>query len=67
MGHFPADCVRVGVALFDTEFDLVIAGVNAGFNISSDHLYSVQLLPQGSSCFRNSWFSIINTLSIALT
>ncbi|HHT82772.1 MAG TPA: 5'/3'-nucleotidase SurE [Acholeplasmataceae bacterium] len=37
---FPADCVRVGVALFDTEFDLVIAGVNAGFNISSDHLYS---------------------------
>ncbi|MGI6782142.1 MAG: 5'/3'-nucleotidase SurE [Acholeplasmataceae bacterium] len=37
---FPADCVRLGLAVFDTEFDLVIAGVNAGFNISMDHLYS---------------------------
>ncbi|HQC30545.1 MAG TPA: 5'/3'-nucleotidase SurE [Acholeplasmataceae bacterium] len=37
---FPADCVRVGVALFDAQFDLVIAGVNAGFNISNDHIYS---------------------------
>ena len=37
---FPADCVRLGVAIFDTPFDLVISGVNEGYNISADHLYS---------------------------
>lgn len=37
---FPADCVRLGVAVFDVEFDLVISGINAGFNIATDHIYS---------------------------
>lgn len=40
VGGFPADCVRLGLAVFDTEFDLVISGVNAGFNIATDQWYS---------------------------
>lgn len=40
VGGFPADCVRLGVALFEHNFDLVISGLNEGLNISTDVLYS---------------------------
>ena len=36
----PADCVRVAVLGFKKEFDLVISGVNRGFNLGSDTMYS---------------------------
>lgn len=37
---FPADCVRVGLKVYDTDFDLVISGVNDGYNIAADANYS---------------------------
>lgn len=40
IGGFPADCVRVGLKYFDTNFDLVISGLNDGLNISTDVIYS---------------------------
>ena len=36
----PADCVRVAVLGFKRQFDLVISGVNRGFNLGSDTMYS---------------------------
>ena len=36
----PADCVRWAVLGMKWEFDLVISGINRGFNIGSDILYS---------------------------
>ena len=36
----PADCVRFAVLGMEWQFDLVISGVNIGFNIGSDILYS---------------------------
>lgn len=36
----PADCVRFAVLGMEWKFDLVISGVNVGFNIGSDILYS---------------------------
>lgn len=36
----PADCVRFAVLGLGLEFDLVISGVNRGYNIGSDILYS---------------------------
>ena len=36
----PADCVRFGVLAKHMEFDLVISGINKGFNIGIDSLYS---------------------------
>ena len=36
----PADCVRYAVLGRKWEFDLVISGINRGFNIGSDILYS---------------------------
>lgn len=40
VGGFPADAVRVGLKVFETNFDLVISGINEGLNISADTLYS---------------------------
>ncbi len=36
----PADCVRFAILGLEMEFDLVISGINRGFNIGSDILYS---------------------------
>lgn len=36
----PADCVRVAVLGFGRKYDLVISGINNGFNIGLDILYS---------------------------
>lgn len=36
----PADCVRYGVLARDMKFDLVISGINRGFNLGVDSLYS---------------------------
>lgn len=36
----PADCVRFAILGLEMEFDLVISGVNRGYNIGSDILYS---------------------------
>ena len=36
----PADCVRFAILGMGMEFDLVISGVNRGYNIGSDILYS---------------------------
>ena len=36
----PADCVRFAVLGMEWQFDLVISGINRGFNIGSDILYS---------------------------
>lgn len=36
----PADCVRYGVLARKMEFDLVISGINRGFNLGVDSLYS---------------------------
>lgn len=36
----PADCVRVAVLGMNMEFDLVISGINRGFNLGSDIMYS---------------------------
>ncbi len=36
----PADCVRMGLKVFDVDFDLVVSGINYGQNIAKDILYS---------------------------
>lgn len=36
----PADCVRIGVLGMKMDFDLVISGVNRGFNMGRDIMYS---------------------------
>ena len=36
----PADCVRFGIIGLNTRYDLVLSGVNKGFNIGEDILYS---------------------------
>ena len=36
----PADCVRYAILGMHKEFDLVISGINKGFNMGSDMLYS---------------------------
>ncbi|WP_025724779.1 5'/3'-nucleotidase SurE [Acholeplasma granularum] len=36
----PVDCVRAGVKVFETEFDLVLSGINHGVNLATDIQYS---------------------------
>ncbi|MBQ0125309.1 MAG: 5'/3'-nucleotidase SurE [Clostridiales bacterium] len=36
----PADCVRVATALLNEKFDLVLSGINKGFNVGEDIVYS---------------------------
>lgn len=36
----PADATRVGLKLFDVDFDLVVSGINEGSNLGKDILYS---------------------------
>lgn len=36
----PADCVRYAVIALGLQFDLVISGINRGFNIGTDMMYS---------------------------
>lgn len=36
----PADCVRYGVLARGMKFDLVISGINRGYNLGADSLYS---------------------------
>lgn len=36
----PADCVRIAVLGMKMEFDLVISGINRGYNLGSDMMYS---------------------------
>lgn len=40
MGSSPADCVRYGVLGRKEHFDLVISGINRGFNLGTDISYS---------------------------
>ena len=36
----PADCVRFAILGLKLQFDLVISGINRGFNIGADQIYS---------------------------
>lgn len=36
----PADCVRIATAYLEEEFDLVLSGINRGFNVGADIAYS---------------------------
>jgi 5'-nucleotidase len=36
----PADCVRIAVLGMEMQFDLVVSGVNRGFNMGADVMYS---------------------------
>lgn len=36
----PADCVRLGLKIFEQEFDLVLSGINHGVNLAIDVQYS---------------------------
>ena len=36
----PADCVSMGLSVFNIDFDLVVSGCNNGLNISYDTMYS---------------------------
>ena len=36
----PADCTRLGLKLFNVDFDLVVSGINYGPNIAKDVIYS---------------------------
>lgn len=36
----PVDCVRIGNALIDVNFDVAFSGVNSGLNVGTDILYS---------------------------
>jgi 5'-nucleotidase len=36
----PADATRLGLKIFDVDFDLVVSGINSGQNIAKDILYS---------------------------
>jgi len=36
----PADCVRIAVLGLKMEFDLVVSGINRGFNLGADMMYS---------------------------
>lgn len=36
----PADCVRFGIVGLKTDYDLVLSGMNAGFNMGKDIVYS---------------------------
>ena len=36
----PADCVRMGIKLLDTKFDIVFSGINSGLNLGTDVHYS---------------------------
>lgn len=36
----PVDCVRAGMKIFDTEFDLILSGINHGVNLATDVHYS---------------------------
>ncbi len=40
IGSSPADCVRLMVLGFGEKYDLVISGINLGFNMGTDMLYS---------------------------
>ena len=36
----PADCVRVALAVLNDSFDLVLSGVNCGYNVGREITYS---------------------------
>ena len=36
----PADCVKIGLFLLDFKPDVVISGINNGYNVGNDILYS---------------------------
>lgn len=36
----PADCVRLGIKVYEQEFDLVLSGINHGINLALDVQYS---------------------------
>ena len=40
VGSTPADCVRFATLSLDTNFDLILSGINKGFNMGEDILYS---------------------------
>ncbi len=40
LGSTPADCVRYGVTGLKTTYDLIISGVNKGYNLGDDIAYS---------------------------
>ena len=50
----PVDCVTFGVHGLKIDFDLVVSGVNKGFNLGIDILYSGTL----GACFQAQYFNI---------
>lgn len=40
MASTPADCVRFGVTGLNAQYDLVISGINCGYNLGDDIVYS---------------------------
>lgn len=50
----PADCVRVAMLILKREFDLVISGINNGYNVGVDIVYSGTV----SAAFEASYFNI---------
>lgn len=40
VGSTPADCVRFGLTALGKKFDLVLSGINRGFNLGNDIAYS---------------------------
>lgn len=56
----PADCVRYALLTLKLECDLVISGINKGYNIGEDIVYSGTV----GACFEASYFKI-KTLAIS--
>lgn len=46
----PADCVRVASFVFKNEFDLVLSGVNNGYNLGEDIIYSGTMAAATEAC-----------------
>lgn len=46
----PADCVRVASYIYKNNFDLVLSGVNNGFNLGEDIIYSGTMAAATEAC-----------------
>ncbi len=67
----PVDCVEVGFALTNIEFDLVVSGCNNGYNLANDVMYSgtcgactqalfTKTKAMAFSCYNSDYFYQIN-------
>lgn len=52
IGGTPADCVKLGLTVLSTDCEAVISGVNCGYNVGTDILYSgtVAAAMEGAIC-----------------